>query len=709
MSFFVNISLTGDCQNLNLGAATLNAISNPLQNNEPFFYTWLIPDLGTGQTKTNLSAGTYVVRVNDSTAPNNLETYVNLNISSGLCSYITSLTNTSCGLENGVITVNADTISQEVEFQLYRNDILYSIQTGLAQTTFINLPSGIYYILATDFGGCTAQTQNCIIQDSSLFDYGVFIVPESPCLAGSGKIFITGITPNDSYSYIWRDSQNNVISQTGSTITGLTAGVYNLTISSSDNCVRTTNISLPTASSLGGSFIDTINPTCFSANGEITFRVTGGTEPYFYSGNNGTVAVSYSNTFTFTGLSAGEFSVRVTDVSLCNYESSTTLLTPNTFIVTSVNITNSNCRSSDGRIDIELLGGSAPYTYILSGISGSQNITTNSTTQIFSNLSSGEYQLIISGSGSNCVFSENVSILSEPQFLVTTQVSGTTCAQNNGILTIGKTSGGTPPYLYQITGQQNLSILSSNSGVTFNNLQSGLYTVTVSTNDGCSVSTQTYLQEQPPLNFTLFNTDCGLGNEGTITAIITSGAAPFTLNWFPSISNTIYATGLTSGDYSLEIIDSNGCSDIKTITISCIPQYSSFRIFKICEKTMDIKTSNKFGLIEMLNFGFQDLTLGNTTCVLDSTEFIVSVTANSIVTSSVIYNGISLIDVPSDSLVYNTVKDLLIGTIGIGGVDISYENNRITILTDCSLNNEIDDMNITVELLILYNITCNDN
>lgn len=129
----------------------------------------------------------------------------------------------------------------------------------------------------------------------------------------------------------------------------------------------------------------------------------------------------------------------------------------------------------------------------------------------------------------------------------------------------------------------------------------------------------------------------GNGDEGTITAIITSGVPPFTLNWFPSVSDGIYATGLTPGNYSVTIIDGNGCTDNRNIEIICNTQYSDYRIFNICSDRMELSSGNKFGLIEMLNFGFQDITSGDTTCILNNAEFIVSVTANTVVVYLVLY------------------------------------------------------------------------
>jgi hypothetical protein len=163
MSFSVNISLTGDCQSTNVGAATLVAVNDPFLTTPPFFYDWVLPNIGTGDTQTGLSAGTYVVRVNDSTSPTNLETYVNVNISSGICSHIVSVVDTSCGFDNGILNITAGTIGQEITYYLYSGDTLYLTQASFGYTSFVDLPAGIYSIVSVDSGGCSATTQTCIV------------------------------------------------------------------------------------------------------------------------------------------------------------------------------------------------------------------------------------------------------------------------------------------------------------------------------------------------------------------------------------------------------------------------------------------------------------------------------------------------------------------------------------------------------------------
>ena len=106
-SFSYNIAVTGDCSNTNAGIISLFLTGGT----EPYTVQWQSPltqvDVVTtnASTVTNLSASTYAARVNDSTLPTNSEFYINIPVSSGVCTSITSVNNTTCNLPNGFVTV----------------------------------------------------------------------------------------------------------------------------------------------------------------------------------------------------------------------------------------------------------------------------------------------------------------------------------------------------------------------------------------------------------------------------------------------------------------------------------------------------------------------------------------------------------------------------------------------------------------------------
>ena len=85
----------------------------------PYTFDWYNPNLGTGDYKTNLPAGTYYVRANDSTAPTNNEFYINVVIGSGLTIGFQTEVATTCGLNNGSLTVTATSSCDVINYYLY--------------------------------------------------------------------------------------------------------------------------------------------------------------------------------------------------------------------------------------------------------------------------------------------------------------------------------------------------------------------------------------------------------------------------------------------------------------------------------------------------------------------------------------------------------------------------------------------------------------
>ena len=118
------------------------------------------------------------------------------------------------------------------------------------------------------------------------------------------------------YTYEWFDATMTPIGQTTATATGLCAGDYFVTITSSIDCDITEPVTIAPASDLAITSITPINPQCAGdCNGEITVAVTGGTPPYSYQWFDATMTPIGPDAATITGLCAGDYNVEVTDAS----------------------------------------------------------------------------------------------------------------------------------------------------------------------------------------------------------------------------------------------------------------------------------------------------------------------------------------------------------------------------------------------------------
>ena len=707
-SFNYITSITGDCSNNNSGIINLFLSGGT----PPYTVEWISPSypVVTINTEpavlTNLSAGTYVTRVNDSTLPINLEFYINIPVSDGVCGSILGVNNTTCNENNGSVTGTSTSQYSSTNYVLYNSNdsFIQSASTNTSQIVFGGLSADTYYMMVMDLGGCTGRTQNFNIIDSSPFNFGLYAVPNSSCGGiPIGKITVTGETGVAPYSYLWSNGF------TGNTITGLTSGNYSVEVTDSNGCVASESATITNISPVGLGLFTSVAPTCFQANGSISMTITGGTSPYYYSASTGQVLISYSKTFSISGLSSGQYNFQVTDAGFCQMFAGTTLESVNGISSVSVNTVNSTCSSTNGEILISIVGGVSPYTYTLISPGGNTtNVNNSQTSQLFSNLSTGSYTVAISDS-SGCSYIEEKTIIAENKYTISTEVIGTSCGQNNGIITVFSTSGGTLPLDYSIDGID--SVIDTNlSAVTFNNIPSGTHNVTVTDADGCIQTTNVFIPSSFPLDFSLNSTSCGNGNEGTISIFITSGTPPFTYEWSDNVPNnpqSLQVGSLTAGTYTVRVIDSIGCSLSRSTTINCDTNYLSYQTYVMGAEIFNITSPTKYGLLQMFNEGYNDITLGNTGCQLITGTFSVKVSVNplGISTSQTFFTSTSLNSAPSDNLYYDTVRQLLLEVPGVGNVIIDSLNNEITIETSRN-NTSLQGQEILVDLIIVYDTIC---
>jgi hypothetical protein len=196
------------------------------------------------------------------------------------------------------------------------------------------------------------------------------------------------------------------------------------------------------------------------SDGEATATATGGTSPYTFTWSNG----ASGNTASL--LTAGSYTVTVTDNVNASSTASTTITQP-TVLISSLNVTkNVSCYGGkDGSILATGSGGTGPYNFVYS--SGSPN-----------NLFAGSYTVTVSDAN-NCTSSSSVIVTQADSFAITTTIfeSPSCPLDSNGQIKISVT-GATPPYKYLwSTGEVSNQISKK---------KVGNYKVTISDNKNCS-------------------------------------------------------------------------------------------------------------------------------------------------------------------------------------------------------------------------------
>lgn len=695
--------VTGVCS-----AATGTITFNPFGGAAPYTIDNIIPGTITAQTSynpitfTGLTEGVYVFRLNDTLGLQNNELYINVAVTECFEARIVA-SGTTCGVDNGSLQVSASTTGSPYTIILYQNGSVYDVETtSVLPYTFTGLEDGIYYATVVDYGATTANTENGVISASTAVNFGFWKVDTSNCVTNWGKLAVTGITGTGPYTYLWSNGATTQV------VTGLTQGVYSCTVTDSLGCQTTLSETVGVATPMSLALLTAQNPSCFSSDGSLTFTISGGSGPYYYSANTSQVGYTLSNTFTITGLTSGNYQVSVTDASLCSILLNGNLSTPNGFSVASVNVIGSNCNVTNGQIDVTIQGVSGFYTYSLSGQNTNiqSTTTTQNLTESFTNLANDTYLLTISASGANCVYTNTYTISSIPKFSLNIQTTGATCGQIDGIAIIDVSTGYTTPLDY-VLSNGNTIIDTPLSSITYNNLSAGSYTITVTDNAGCAVSSGFTINTGGGITASVATTNCTGLNDGTATVVINAGSPPFSYLWSTSQTGSSISN-LAAGQYSVDITDSTGCTLTQYFSITCLgTNVTNYEIYNVCSNTFTTTSGNQRGLAEMLNEGYLDLISGYTNCVFNSAELVCEVTISGVTYTQPFYTATTLNDVPQDSLWQSTIEDILDTVPNISSYSIDLLNNTLTIISTCSGDDDpLADEDFTLGLEITYDIVC---
>jgi gliding motility-associated-like protein len=422
---------------------------------------------------------------------------------------------------------------------------LYNWQPGNQNTaTAVNLCAGTYTVNITDFNGCQINT-TAVVAEPALLQANTSFT--SPSCNGScdGSASASPIGGSGNYTYLWAPG-----GQTTSSITGLCAGTYTVTVRDANGCqdVQTVNV-LPVGPIVLA--VASAPASCGLCNGTISISPSGGNSPYTYAWSGGLLPVaSQSN------LCAGIYSVVVTDVSGCTQSFTLTLNNSNGPTGETVSTSDVSCPGScDGSATVIPIGGTAPYTYVWNP--GGQ--TVNSLT----GMCAGNYFLQVTDAN-GCIRFSPVIINSPQPIAGNPFVVNTTCTGIcDGAITLNTTGGnGGFTYSWAPTGQTTSAIA---------NICAGTYSVTITDLNGCqqveSVTVNPYntlvaAVSSLPLSC---NGDCNASS----TVNVTVGTSPFLYQWTDPLGQSSQtATGLCAGTYSVTVVDADGCNTVLPVTIN---------------------------------------------------------------------------------------------------------------------------------------------
>lgn len=416
----------------------------------------------------------------------------------------------------------------------------YDWSHGPSTQDVSGLTPGPYSVTVEDEAGCIIENSFSVSSPGQII-LSVSSTSASCSSLGTASVSATGGSPG--YMYLWNDNEQ----QSGATATGLIAGTYTVIVTDTESCEATAIVIVSGGGDMTVIAADQGNVSCGgTADGFASVAATGGASPYTY---NWTQFPGVNNS-TVNGLSAGEYTVTVTDDNGCQGSVSFVISEPESMTVYASSVVFVSCNGgSDGSISMTVEGGQSPFSYSWNGAGFGS--TTNPT-----GVSAGTYTLTVTDA--NGCEDESTVTVEEPSALMVSLIgANATCyGTASGSLSADFT-GGESPYSYGWNG--------AGFGQTMNpqNVEAGTYTVNVIDDNGCTASASLSLFEPSAIDLSQHSsTMASCTNDGTATVVPTGGAQGYTYLWSdPQMQSTSTAIELAGGTYTVVVTDANGCQN----------------------------------------------------------------------------------------------------------------------------------------------------
>lgn len=307
--------------------------------------------------------------------------------------------------------------------------------------------------------------------------------------------------------------------------------------------------------------VSVVNGNC-AGTGSATVSVTGGN-----GGNNFNFqqwisgdwfAIQNSQSNTITGLENGSYRCIVTDIAGCADTVFFTISGQGGPVDFALTVTQPPCTGTGtGGAAIRNITGTSNYTVVGPGGTGGP----------WSGLAPGTYSITVTDVASGCAKIKTFTIAYRDPVTADLIIRQSGCeGANTGRIEVSNVEGATNPITY--TWSPNVS-----STAVADNLTPGVYTVTVTSANGCTWSRTTTITNVPPLTFSLATRNYRVAGVcyGRAEAILLTGTPPYTYTWAsPSgCGNTPYCVGAAPGYYEVTVTDFNGCEATQAVTIFC--------------------------------------------------------------------------------------------------------------------------------------------
>ncbi|MEQ1744411.1 MAG: T9SS type A sorting domain-containing protein [Saprospiraceae bacterium] len=415
----------------------------------------------------------------------------------------------------------------------------YAWSNGPTTQNLSGLAAGTYTATVTDGNGCQGIAADEVTEPSAL--ELALTAADADCNGAStgGILSVTsGGTP--SYDFAWSTGD------TGEHLVGVPAGTYTLTLTDSNGCTRSTSAAVGQPLAIVASATTTEAGCAGATNGSITVMVGGGNPGYMFSWSNG------PSTQNQTNVASGTYTLTITDGSGCSSTVSATV-NQTTTLQALASATPVDCFGEPtGSAAVQASGGAPGYTFLWSN---------GATEAAINDLFPTTYTVTVTDNV-GCTQTATVTVAQPPQLLAGGIWTALPCSTSVGtvVLTI---SGGTPGYTF----------LWSNNATTQNlaNIAPGIYTVTATDANGCSVvGSNTVVQPPAPLKLLSdFEQNSCPGVTpvlGNLYLEVSGGLGGYTFLWSNGSTDQILLD-VPAGPYTVTVTDAAGCTAVRENTV----------------------------------------------------------------------------------------------------------------------------------------------
>jgi len=539
----VDVSVTNPvCASTAEGSLT----ANPSDGVAPYAYNW--SNGATTATINNLPAGSYDLTVTDD---NGCSTTATATIAEPNPFDVTIISTPRDICPGGSVNFGAAPADTTLTYQWTSTGGSFDDATGASPIYTMMMP-GVYEIILTVSNGiCTASdtTTVTVSQGPTV----AMTLSDVICAGDStGSISVTASSDNEPITYTWDNGIGNIPNPTG-----LAAGDYNLTITDAAGCTVTASATIGTISNLNVSLTPS-NLVCSGAsNGSITAATNGGIAPITYAWSNGAGNVAIIN-----NLAAGTYSVTATDVMGCSRVATTTITEPTPLFVTINNSAEGDTICGGTAVNLTAIPTDTTLTYSWTASGGSFDNATIAT-PVYTMMMPGTHEIIVAISNGICNASDTTYVTIGEAIDFSINPTDISCVgETDGSITVA-VNNGVEPITY--TWDNGIGNIPNPTG-----LAAGTYNLTVTDGHNCETTASVVINDATAIVIGLVETNilCGGDTTGAIDALVIGGASPLTLAWSNGANDVATISNLSTGTYTLTVMDANGCTAIDSVTIT---------------------------------------------------------------------------------------------------------------------------------------------